>query len=186
VIKSSRYRKGNDIQAAKTLNKADFDAAIDTAEREAIDKAFDNAQFSLAGYKCKSDCERRFAVNIGPRTVIKAQPQKSTVQRCTRRLSSLIGRWISSANVENREAEFHMDVLSEDAGYLTGVSFPVYSPPKFPSGKAQGRNVHCKSSYFKFNLLAGAFPYAGHWPHSWTQAGGAFFHHSGCFSRFAD
>src|SRR6476620_9755686 len=51
-----------------------------------------------------------------------------------------IGRWISSANVENREAESHTDVLSEAAGYLTGVSFPVYSPPKFPLRKAQGPN----------------------------------------------
>ena len=69
--------KGMTFSEAKTLNKADFDAAIDNAEREAIDKAFDNAQSSLAGYKCKSDCERHFAVNIGPRTVIKAQPAKN-------------------------------------------------------------------------------------------------------------
>jgi hypothetical protein len=72
----TKIDNGMTFSEAKTLNKADFDAAIDTAEREAIDKAFDNAQFSLAGYKCKSDCERRFAVNIGPRAVFKAQPQK--------------------------------------------------------------------------------------------------------------
>ena len=37
----TKIDNGMTFSEAKTLNKADFDAAIDSAEREAIDKAFD-------------------------------------------------------------------------------------------------------------------------------------------------
>ena len=37
----TKIDNGMTFSEAKTLNKAGFDAAIDAAEREAIDKAFD-------------------------------------------------------------------------------------------------------------------------------------------------
>src|SRR5258708_3938493 len=68
---------------------------------------------------------------------------------------------------------------------LTAFLESVYSPPSF-SGKAQDRNVHGKSCYFELNLLAGAFAHARPRSHPWTQAGGAFCHYPGHFSRLAD
>jgi hypothetical protein len=67
---------GMTFSEAQALGKQNFEDAIDAAEREAIDKAFDTAMERLNEYKCKGDCERRFAITIGPRTVIKARPQK--------------------------------------------------------------------------------------------------------------
>lgn len=67
---------GMTFSEAQTLDAKKFDDAIDDAEREAIDKAFDTAMDRLNEYKCKDNCERRFSVNIAPRKVIKAAPKK--------------------------------------------------------------------------------------------------------------
>lgn len=68
--------KGFKFAEGQTFNKARIQDAIDSAEREAIDKIFDNAKWLVGTYKCKPDCERRFSINIGATTVLKAKPQK--------------------------------------------------------------------------------------------------------------
>lgn len=67
---------GTELVEAQTLNQKQFETVIDNGEREAIDKAFDHAMFSLRRYKCKGDCEKRFSFNVGPRTVLKFPPEK--------------------------------------------------------------------------------------------------------------
>jgi len=115
---------------AKTLNQADFEKAIDAAERE-IDKAFDNAQSSLAGYKCKPDCERRFSINIGPRTVFKAPPQK--INGATLYKALVFIDWTLDIECKHPKHGGGIHHGRPEGGlcYLTGVSFPVYSPPNW-------------------------------------------------------
>jgi hypothetical protein len=69
--------RGMVLLDAMALSKKDLEDAIDAAEREAIDKGFDAAMNKLSKYKCKGNCERRFAIRFDSRSVVLSKPEKA-------------------------------------------------------------------------------------------------------------